>query len=371
VNSAAIALVGEERFAGVHGVVRDADGKMTGLLAEEEAQGALQSYAENITDEPALWEDAFRRLLSEGTAEIHAIGTNTVFMHESLRFFQQLRAAGKLAVRCRFYLTNFPHGQFAVQSTFGDDWLGYAGFKIFLDGVLSAKTSAVRDPYVTGGTGTLVFEDEQLYETVKKCYQKGLMLMAHCIGDRALDQILTALERVKAEGIESAWPAKISHLEIVHPEQIERLARLGAVGDIQGGFSTLLAPFIEAIIGPERAKRFVPARSLHDAGILCVGSSDAPIEITNPMYGIHGAICRNAVTGTDECITLDEALRMYTINAQRLLKNDHRKGLLKPGYIADIAVFEDDLFAVPPETLATRKVAATVVDGKVAFRKSA
>jgi predicted amidohydrolase YtcJ len=371
INTRAIALVGEERFAGVTGVERDPDGKMTGLLVEAEAQAALQSYAENIEEDPQLWVSAFERLLSEGISELHAIGTNTVFMHESLPLFQKLRAAGKLLVRCRFYFTDFPSGQFSLATGFGDDWLSYAGYKIFIDGVLSAKTAAVREPYAGGGTGVLVNSDEALYEAVKKCHQRGLRFMAHCLGDRALDQVLGALERVRAEGIEPMWAPKIAHLEICHRDQIDRLVRLGAIGDIQGGFNTLVAPFIEHVIGRDRTRHFVPVKMLHDAGLLCVGSSDGPIEPTNPLYGIHGAVCRNDVMGREECITLDQALRMYTINAQKLLKNDHRKGLLKPGYIADITVFEDDLFAVPPETLASRKVAATIIDGKVAFRRGA
>jgi predicted amidohydrolase YtcJ len=147
------------------------------------------------------------------------------------------------------------------------------------------------------------------------------------------------------------------------------MAKLNVAGDVQGGFVTFLSPFISQALG-ERTKYFVPIKSLLDANVLVVGSSDAPVEPTNPLYGIRGAVVRTPVMNEAECITLDQALKLYTVNAQKLIRNDHRKGYLKPGYIADITVFEDNLFDVGPETLFERKVAATIVDGKIAFRKN-
>jgi predicted amidohydrolase YtcJ len=309
--------------------------------------------------------------LSEGIAEIHAIGANTIFMHESLKVYQRLRAVGKLNIRFRFYFTQFPEFPPGVESTFGDDWLSYAGYKLFIDGALSSRTAALGEPYVGGDQrGILLYNDEELYQVLKKAFQSGLLVMAHMIGDRAIDLFVTAVERLKAEGIENDWPVKLSHLFICPPNLVERIGRLKAYGDVQGGFVTTVAPFMPGIIGPDRMKRYTPLKSLIEAGVPLVGSSDGPIGPGNPLAGIHGAVCRNEGMGRDECISLDQALKMYTINAQRLLRNDQRKGLLKPGYIADIAVLEDDLFAVPPESLAGRKVAATIVGGKVAFRRN-
>jgi predicted amidohydrolase YtcJ len=371
VNSRAIAVIGEDAFHGIPGVVRDVDGRMTGLLEAEKAQRPVQHFLEHQEDDPEEWVPVIQRVLSEGIAEVHAIGAETIFMHESLRVYQRLRAAGKLGVRFRFFFTQYPEFPLSAQSPFGDDWICYQGFKLFIDGVLSGRTAALRERYVdVDRTGVLFYTDDELYELIKRGYRGGLQVMAHMIGDRASDQFLRALERLKEEGFESEWPVKLSHIELCDAEQIERITRLNAYGDIQAGFITTVAPFMPSVIGPERMQRFMPIKSLTDAGVTSVGSSDAPIGPTNPLYAIHGAVCRNDLMGRAECIGLDQALRMYTINAQKLIKNDHRKGLLKPGYIADITVLEDDLFAVPPETLAGRKVAATIVDGKVAFRRN-
>jgi predicted amidohydrolase YtcJ len=194
-------------------------------------------------------------------------------------------------------------------------------------------------------------------------------LKGHVIGDRGLDQFLNVLERLQSEGIESRWPVKLTHVELCHPDQVARIAALKAFCDIQPGQLTTEASFLPSVIGHSRMQHCFPLRSLINAGVVVAGSSDAPVEPTNPMIGIQAAVVRHPAMNLEERISLHEALQLYTINAQKLVKNDHRKGLLRPGYLADIAVFEKDLFAVEPSTLTECKVAVTIVNGAVVFRR--
>jgi predicted amidohydrolase YtcJ len=120
----------------------------------------------------------------------------------------------------------------------------------------------------------------------------------------------------------------------------------------------MFGSFLPAIIGLERMKHFLPIKRFIDAGITVAGSPDSPVEMTNLMSAIRAAVFRDEETNWDERISLDQTLR-----------NEHKKGLIKEGYVADIPVFEDDLFAVDLKSVLERKVAATVVREEIAFRK--
>jgi predicted amidohydrolase YtcJ len=103
------------------------------------------------------------------------------------------------------------------------------------------------------------------------------------------------------------------------------------------------------------------------AGIVLVGSSDAPVGSINPMAGIRAALVRHAAMNLDETLPLDEALKMYTINAQKLIMNETNKGLLQPGFVADITIFRENLFEVDPEDLEKCTVTTTIVGGNVVY----
>jgi predicted amidohydrolase YtcJ len=201
-------------------------------------------------------------------------------------------------------------------------------------------------------------------------FEAGEQIMAHVIGDRGLDQLLSVLERLESEGVRSDWPVKLTHCELCHPDQVKRIARLGAFCDVQPAELVGEAEYLPYILGTERMQHCFPFRSLVDAGVVCAGSSDAPVDSANPLIGIRAAVVRHPLMNVDERISLNDALKMYTINAQKLVRNDHQKGLLLPGYIADVAVFQEDLFDVSPDALTQCQVAATIVDGRVAYQRN-
>jgi predicted amidohydrolase YtcJ len=104
-----------------------------------------------------------------------------------------------------------------------------------------------------------------------------------------------------------------------------------------------------------------------NAGITVAGSSDAPVEPINPMKGIYAAVVRHKDMGFEECISLEDALKMYTINCHKILGMEKKKGKIEKGYFADIAVFEENLFQIEAERLIGSRVIATIVDGMVKY----
>jgi predicted amidohydrolase YtcJ len=362
-------LIGEDVYDTVEGAERDGNGRLTGVLQEDSAVPVARAMKGRLDGEED-WVRFIEGRLAEGIAEVHTIGTRKAMMTEDLAFYQRLEANGKLPIRLRFYWNRLPKGPIKVASGFGDGWITYGGLKVFVDGAYGARTAALREPYAdVDHTGMFIHTDEELFELIKAAFERDLQVMAHCLGDRALDVLLDQMEKVRALGIINNWPVKFTHVELCHPDQFERMIRLGGFCDVQARQLISDAPYLEEIIGNERKQKCFAFRSMIDAGLTLAGSSDAPVEPTNPLTGIQAAVMREPTMNPAERITLDEALKMYTINTQKMIKNDHRKGLLKPGHLADIAVFQHDLFDVPIETLPNNKVIATVVDGKVQYRR--
>jgi predicted amidohydrolase YtcJ len=368
VNSRVLSIIGESAFDGLDGAVRDADGRLTGVL-NDAAHDPVRLWAGNLPNRADDWLVCMDRALEVGIAEVHAIDPAVMNQDEPIDVYQELLERGKLSVRVRLYYAELPVLPIMVRSGFGNDWIAYGGHKIFLDGALGSRTAAMREPYEdSGGTGILRFTEEELYNTVKRDFLRGRQLMAHVIGDGGLDQILNVLERLHNEKIVSGWPVKLTHVQICRPDQVERIARLGVYCDMQPYHLLSDARYLPSAIGQERFDCCIPLASLFRAGVVVSGGSDAPVEPYDPLTGLHAAVVRGGFNDAER-ISLHDALKLYTINAQKVIKNDHRKGLLKRGHLADIVVFAEDLFAVAPEDLRSCKVAATVVNGKVAYRR--
>jgi predicted amidohydrolase YtcJ len=367
INSKALELVGETVYDVVPGGLRDDTGRLTGVL-EEDAAVPVARAMRGDRDKAEDWLCYMDSILAVGVAEVHAVGTRKVIMEEHIALYEKLRATGKLPIRFRFYWNRLPKRP--VSSGSGDDWLTYGGLKIFVDGAYGARTAALREPFAdVPHRGMLIHSDAELYGLLRAAFERDLQVMAHCLGDRALDVLLEQIERLQAEGLRSKWPFKFTHVELCHPDQFERMVRVGGFCDVQPRQLVSDAPYLEAIIGDDRKQKCFAFRSMIDAGLTLAGSSDAPVESTNPLTGIQAAVMREPTMNLAERITLEEGLKMYTINPQKLVRNDQRKGLVREGYLADIAVFERNLFDVEMENLPDCRVMATVVDGRVRFRR--
>jgi predicted amidohydrolase YtcJ len=362
-------LIGEAAFDGIEGVGRDANGRMTGVL-EEEAHYPVRRCVAGHGDRCDDWLPFMKEVLAFGIGEVHAIDPAILGQDEPFAIYQQLESEGKLQVRFRLYYTERPTGPLSVRSGFGSEWLSYGGHKIFVDGALGDRTAAMSTPFSDTGTmGMLRRTDQELYDTIRESFEKGLQVMAHVIGDRGLDQILSVLERLQNDGVKSEWPMKLTHVQLCRPDQVQKLAKLGVYCDVQPYHLVSDGRFLPYAIGPERFRWCTALGSMHKAGIVVTGGSDAPVDPFDPLEAIHAAVVRRPGYNDAEKISLDEALRMYTINAQKMIKNEKKKGLIKEGYLADIAVFDKDLFAVPAEDLRSCKVVATIVGGVVQYRR--
>ncbi|MBK3563754.1 MULTISPECIES: amidohydrolase [unclassified Streptomyces] len=249
--------------------------------------------------------------------------------------------------------------------------------KLMLDGVAETGTAALLDPYldkcgcVTGNRGTSFIDPDQLPKYVVELDALGFQCHFHALGDRAVRNALDAVEAAREANGPSDTRPHLAHLQVVHPDDVARFARLGAVANIQPLWAAhepqmdeLTIPFL----GPERALWQYPFGALLRSGATLAAGSDWPVSSPDPLHGIHVAVNRVEPGSTGpvflpgERIGLAEALTAYTAGSAYANHLDDT-GRVAAGALADLVVLDRDPFAAPPEEIAQTRVALTYVGG--------
>ena len=250
--------------------------------------------------------------------------------------------------------------------------------KLMLDGVAETGTAALLDPYLdkcgcaTANRGTSFIDPGQLPKYVTELDALGFQCHFHALGDRAVRDALDAIEAARTANGRSDTRPHLAHLQVVHPEDIPRFARLGATANIQPLWAAhepqmdeLTIPFL----GTERAAWQYPFGALLRSGATLAAGSDWPVSSPDPLEGIHVAV--NRVTpGADgapvflpaERLGLAEALTAYTAGSAYVNHLDDT-GRVRVGALADLVVLDRDPFAAAPEGIADTRVALTYVGG--------
>jgi hypothetical protein len=250
--------------------------------------------------------------------------------------------------------------------------------KLMLDGVAENHTAALLDPYLdtcgcaTANRGKSFIDPARLPAYVTELDALGFQCHFHALGDRAVRDALDAVEAARtANGPRDTRP-HLAHLQVVHPDDVPRFARLGATANIQPLWAAhepqmdeLTIPFL----GAERAGWQYPFMALLRSGARLAAGSDWPVSSPDPLQGIHVAVNRVEPGGDrpvflpDERLTLAEALTAYTAGSAYVNHLDNT-GRVAVGALADLVVLDRDPFAGPAEAIAETKVALTYVGGE-------
>ncbi|MDP6716542.1 MAG: amidohydrolase family protein, partial [SAR202 cluster bacterium] len=168
--------------------------------------------------------------------------------------------------------------------------------------------------------------------------------------------------------------SRIEHAQHLHLDDIPRFAELGVIASIQPTHCTSDMFMADSRLGPERTPGAYPWRKFVDSGARIVGGSDFPVESNNPLWGLHAAVTRQNHDGQpsdgwnpEERLTIDEALRSFTLDAAYASFAEHDRGALSPGMLADMTVLGTDIVNEPAQVLLETKIVATIVNGEVAF----
>jgi len=390
VNSAAL------RLAGIHAgtpdpqggrIGRDDHGNPNGLLFES-AMELVSSVIPAPTSgegEMAI-EQAQEKLWRYGLTGIHDFDRRTCFMA-----LQSLHQSGRLKLRVTksLPLEDLPYASGLGLSTgFGDDMLRIGSIKAFSDGALGPRTAAMLQAYEgePDNRGMLLMDGEELFEHGRVAVDCGLSLAVHAIGDLANHEVLNAFQQLRQ--YESAHLAggklgqsrklrhRIEHVQVIHPDDAQRLADLDVIASMQPIHATSDMFMADRFWG-KRAAFSYAVRTQLQAGARLAFGSDAPVESPNPFWGLHAAVTRRRADGSpgpdgwypDQRLSLAEALAGYTTGAAFAAGMEARQGRIAPGFLADLTVLDEDILDCDPHHIKDILPVGTMVGGEWVFRE--
>jgi predicted amidohydrolase YtcJ len=222
-----------------------------------------------------------------------------------------------------------------------------------------------------------MFPEGAMLQRVRDADRAGLHVMIHAIGDRANDQVLSVYEQVGQQNETRDRRFRIEHAQHLRLQDIPRFASSRVIASMQPYHCADDGRWAEKRIGPDRARGTYAFRSLLDAKVVLAFGSDWNVAPLDPLRGIAAAVTRQTLDGRhpdgwvpEQKISMIEAVRAYTQGSAFAEFQEHHKGTLAPGKLADFIVLSHDLFEIPSAELPQVRVLLTVVDGKVVCESS-
>lgn len=394
VNSAALARMGfgDGQSVEVAGgkVYTDAGGRPNGLLAERAVEIAYEcvgpAAAERFVEALGL---AGRGAVAAGLTSITEPGIGIIGMLGNncadLAGFAKARQQGLLPLRANVMpaaellreIDAFEPGQpwfgldLGLASGFGDEWLKISAVKFMLDGSLIGRTANMTEPFADtpGQSGYFRGDPDVLTDQLVKAHRHGWQIAAHAVGDATVDLVIDAYEKAQRLYPRPDPRHRIEHCAVARPEQLARIAAVGAIPVPQGRFIHELGDGFIRALGSPRSEWCFRAKSFLEAGLPLPGSSDCPVASGDPLLGIQSMVDRRTadgrVLGPEEVLTPLEALQAYTTGSAYAAHEEKVKGTLSTGKLADFVVLSDDILQVDPERIGAITVGATIVGGHV------
>jgi hypothetical protein len=357
---------------------RDANGDLSGRVTDR-ARGALNS----VGARPAFTAEQRAQRDRDGAAHISRqfvrYGLTSVH-HEGgdLAALQQVRARGELLHRVSYeaggrvldaMITN------GIMTGFGDEWIKFgATSEHTVDGSFSERTMALSTPYA-GVTpeykGNVTETQDDLNAWVERVHRAGIQVNCHANGDVAIDMYLAAFERAQKLFPRPDARPKITHCTLINADLVRRIKALDAIPAM---FTTYAYYNTDKFVfyGEELMKRSMAYRTLLDAGVHAAAGSDFSPGPFAPLMGIQGMVTRTGWDGTtwgaNQRISVDEAIRVNTINGAYASGEESLKGSITEGKLADFVMLADDPHAVSQDKIKDIQIVRTVVGGNTAYQ---
>lgn len=371
VNSRALQLAGITSETMVDGGKIDLDeatGEPNGILRENALELVWKAIPKPDPKElEAACILACKKAVEAGLTCAHWI----VGSAEEIRIIQKLYFEGKLPLRVYLgipvdlldELVNL-----GLLTGFGNDMVKIGFVKILADGSLGARTAALKEPYSDKPEtrGMMLYTQRTLNKLVLKAHKAGLQLAVHAIGDRAIEAALKAFSKALKKFPRENHRHRIEHCSVLNPKLIRRMKRLGLIASVQPHF--IVSDFwVLNRVGKDRAGWVYPFKTLMDEGLIIASGSDCPVEPINPLLGIWAAVARKSFP--EESLTLEEALKTYTLYAAYASFDEERKGTIEAGKFADLTILSSDPVKVPADEIRDVAVEMVLVDGKIVYAK--
>ncbi|HYL85083.1 MAG TPA: amidohydrolase [Candidatus Angelobacter sp.] len=350
-----------------------ATGKLSGRVAESAQAFFERAIPQNFTrDDHREGVKLISKMMARTgiTSATEAQGSPT-----DLRAYQDARESGDLLHRAYCFINfHFLDAMIAAgnRTGLGDEWVRVGAVKLVCDGSISERTARLSTPYEgrPNDYGILVMTEEELYTHGRKAHLAGWQIGTHANGDVAIDTTLRVYERLQKENPRRDPRFRLEHCTLVNDDLIARIKALGA---IPTPFSTYVYYHGEKMryYGAERLNHMFALRSFLDAGIRATQASDYPPGEFIPMMALQSEVTRTDtkgnVWGPKQKITVEEAIRVGTLNGAYASYEENIKGSIEPGKVADLVVLGRDPLKESPSTLVTIPVERTMAGGRWTF----
>ena len=365
-------------------IERDTTGEPTGILCELAINRVREAVAAPDPDHILrAFEDGAQALHRRGVTGIHDVRLMADRDgSRAWRAFQRLDREDRL--RLHAWVTQ-PGDRLAditglgLQTGFGNDRLRVGHVKFFSDGGMGARTAWMIDPFLDAGCGMPLMDMAALAENVRRADDAGLSVMVHAVGDRANRELVDLFEklesrRLAADRPPAAIPHRIEHVQMIRPEDAQRLGHLNVGLCVTPSNMVLDMNLIDTAVG-EKGCWTYDFRRLIDTGAPVMFSSDCPVCDPAPLPAIHAAVTRQRPDGTpadgwypQNRVSVAEALRDYTATPASF-HQAHGLGMIAAGKKADMTVLSENILTVDASRITDTRVDMTVFDGQIVFRQ--
>jgi predicted amidohydrolase YtcJ len=354
--------------------------KPTGLLLESAMTLVRRNIPAHTFD---TWKDVMRKTMQfameKGLTSVH---TNDPLyigdLEKTWKLFDELLNGEQIGLRSNLLINHEflkELKEFGMYTGFGNDTLQIGAVKIFADGAFGRRTALLSEPYHDDphNYGDAMYDQEHLYDIVRRARELDMPIAVHTIGDKALENVLDVLDQFPA----TTYRDRLIHAQVLREELIPRLALPSRIADIQPRFLASDFPWVEERLGKERMKLSYAWKSLMDGGVICAGGSDSPIEPVDPLLGIHAAVTRKKPGEThdgyypEQKLTMNQAFRLFTEFGAYPTNEETIKGTITRGKLADMTVYSANPFDMEdPDELLTTNIEMTIIGGEVKYSRN-
>jgi predicted amidohydrolase YtcJ len=348
-----------------------------------EPNGILKEKAIDLVSQylPVPDNDALDHAIDNALQEARHCGVTSVqdfSDSEALNIYKKILGERKLTCRISLW---FPlQADLTLYKKYREEYKGamlrFGLLKGFLDGSMGSRTASFFNPYTDDPTnsGMPQMTQEKLDSLVLAADKEGFQIALHAIGDKAVRMGLDAYALAqRANGVRFTRH-RIEHVQVVFAEDFQKFKAFSVVASMQPSHCILDMPWAEACIGPERCEAAYAWKTLLDHGAWLAFGSDWPVAPLNPLFGIYAAVTRCDSAGLPEGgwhpkerLTVEEAIRTYTLGSAFAEFMEIEKGLLEPGKLADIVVLDHNLLKAAPIEFLHTQVVYTLMDGKIVY----
>jgi predicted amidohydrolase YtcJ len=411
-NSAALELAGIQKgMPDPEGIAveRDADGEPTGALFNP-VSGAVEStvlvrdnirtHFRDLIPAPsreqriAETKEAWQMMSSVGVTSYCDITSNPVYVD----IYREMRDKGEMTARARYRppLDRWESmSDLGIKVGFGDDWIRFGATKAWIDGIMGNSSARFYEAYTHNPSSRGIWRDimfpferspnnpedmqSRLERLALEADDAGIQLTVHAIGDEANGYLMDMLERIIAKNGEKDRRFRLVHAQVMTDRDIRRGGEMNIVAEVQPFHTSDDMRWMEERIGRDRSRGAYAFRRLWDSGAVVSFGSDSPGTnasryYLNPMLGLYAAVTRKTLSGQpeggwfpQEKLTIEEAIQAYTLNTAYAGYEEHMKGSLTVGKLADFVVLSDNLLTMNPDNIKDVTVQTTVVGGGVVY----